>query len=589
MARKGLMEQDLKTLDVTKLNPLSPEVISRQATINIGTIGHVAHGKSTVVKAISGVQTVRFKNELERNITIKLGYANAKIYKCEDDACPRPMCYKAYGSSKEDSPLCDVPGFEKARMKLMRHVSFVDCPGHDILMATMLNGAAIMDGALLLIAGNESCPQPQTSEHLAAVEIMRLKHIIILQNKIDLIQESVALNQHDAIQKFIQGTIADGAPVIPISAQLKYNVDVVCEMIIKRIPIPSAPIPAHRTPPHSTALYHTPPHSIAGHHCGRRAGDPHQRAAQVQRGRGVRDDNQAHSHPLCPYPRTLHPTALHHAAPHSTSLHRTTPQGTIADGAPVIPISAQLKYNVDVVCEMIIKRIPIPDRDFVSPPNMIVIRSFDVNKPGAEVDDIKGGVAGGSILHGVLRVGQKIEVRPGIVAKDADGNIRCTPIFSRIISLFAEQNELQFAVPGGLIGVGTTIDPTLTRADRLVGQVLGEVGALPDVFVELEINFFLLRRLLGVRTKGTEKQGKVAKLTKGEVLMLNIGSMSTGARVVAVKNDLAKLHLTSPVCTKTGEKLALSRRVEKHWRLIGWGQIQAGVKLDVPPPVDLPK
>lgn len=76
--------------------------------------------------------------------------------------------------------------------------------GHDILMATMLNGAAIMDGALLLIASNESCPQPQTSEHLAAVEIMRLKHIIILQNKIDLIQESVAMNQHDAIQKFIQ-------------------------------------------------------------------------------------------------------------------------------------------------------------------------------------------------------------------------------------------------------------------------------------------------------------------------------------------------------------------------------------------------
>jgi translation initiation factor 2 subunit 3 len=79
---------------VTILHPLSPEVISRQATINIGTIGHVAHGKSTVVKAISGVQTVRFKNELERNITIKLGYANAKIYKCEDERCPRPMAYK---------------------------------------------------------------------------------------------------------------------------------------------------------------------------------------------------------------------------------------------------------------------------------------------------------------------------------------------------------------------------------------------------------------------------------------------------------------------------------------------------------------
>ncbi|CAI0389119.1 unnamed protein product, partial [Linum tenue] len=456
MSRKGLMEQDLSKLDVTTLHPLSPEVISRQATINIGTIGHVAHGKSTVVKAISGVQTVRFKNELERNITIKLGYANAKIYKCEDDRCPRPMCYKAYGSGKEDNPSCDVPGFENARMKLLRHVSFVDCPGHDILMATMLNGAAIMDGALLLIAANESCPQPQTSEHLAAVEIMRLKHIIILQNKVDLVQENVAINQHEAIQNFIQGTVAEGAPVVPISAQLK--------------------------------------------------------------------------------------------------------------------------YNIDVVCEYIVKKIPVPKRDFTLPPNMIVIRSFDVNKPGFEVDDIKGGVAGGSILTGVLKVNQYIEVRPGIVLKDENGNMKCTPIYTRIVSLFAEQNELQFAVPGGLIGVGTTMDPTLTRADRLVGQVLGDIGSLPDVFVELEV-----RRLIGVRTKGSEKQGKVSKLVKGEILMLNIGSMSTGARVLAVKNDLAKLQLTSPVCTSKGEKIALSRRVEKHWRLIGWGMIQAGATLEVPP------
>ena len=391
---------------------------------------------------------MRFKNELERNITIKLGYANAKIYKCEDDACPRPACYRAYGSSKEDAPLCEVPGFEDKRMKLVRHVSFVDCPGHDILMATMLNGA-----------GNETCPQPQTSEHLAAVEIMRLKHIIILQNKIDLVQESAAANQHEAILKFIQGTIADGAPVVPISAQLK--------------------------------------------------------------------------------------------------------------------------YNIDVVCEYIVKKIPVPVRNFTAPPNMIVIRSFDVNKPGSEVEDIQGGVAGGSILQGVLRLGQEIEVRPGIVAKDAQGRIKCTPIFSRIVSLFAEQNPLQYAVPGGLIGVGTTVDPTLTRADRLVGQVLGQVGALPSVFMELEVNFFLLRRLLGVRTSGEEKQGKVAKLAKAEVLMLNIGSMCTGARVVAVKNDLAKLQLTSPVCTSAGEKVALSRRVDKHWRLIGWGSLISGTPVDV--------
>ena len=90
-------------------------------------------------------------------------------------------------------------------------------------------------------------------------------------------------------------------------------------------------------------------------------------------------------------------------------------------------------------------------------------------------------------FQGVLKVNQFIEVRPGIVVKDESGNIKCTPIYSRIVSLYAEQNELQFAVPGGLIGVGTTMDPTLTRADRLVGQVLGEVGSLPDVFVELEV------------------------------------------------------------------------------------------------------
>jgi translation initiation factor 2 gamma subunit (eIF-2gamma) len=86
-----------------------------------------------------------------------------------------------------------------------RHVSFVDCPGHDILMATMLTGAAVMDAALLLIAGNESCPQPQTSEHLAAVEIMKLRNILILQNKVDLVRESEALQQQKDIAKFIEG------------------------------------------------------------------------------------------------------------------------------------------------------------------------------------------------------------------------------------------------------------------------------------------------------------------------------------------------------------------------------------------------
>lgn len=123
-------------------------------------------------------------------------------------------------------------------MRVVRHVSFVDCPGHDILMATMLNGAAVMDAAMLLIAGNEPCPQPQTSEHLAAVEIMQLQNIIILQNKIDLVKEEAAKAQHEQIKSFVSGTVAGNAPIIPISAQLKYNIDVVCKNIVNRIPIP---------------------------------------------------------------------------------------------------------------------------------------------------------------------------------------------------------------------------------------------------------------------------------------------------------------------------------------------------------------
>ncbi|KAG1822676.1 translation protein [Suillus subaureus] len=250
-------------------------------------------------------------------------------------------------------------------------------------------------------------------------------------------------------------------------------------------------------------------------------------------------------------------------------------KGTVAESSPIVPISAQLKYNIDAVNEYIVKRIPIPVRDFTSDLRLIVICSFDVNKPGAEVDELKGGVAGGSILTEVLRLGQEVEIRPGTVTKDTQGWNRCEPIFSKIVFLQAGNNHLQFAVPGGLIGVVIKIDPTLYRADRLVGQVLGAVGKLPKVYTsgpnensELEISLFLLRRLLGVRTED-KKQTKVSKLAKNELLLINIGSTSTGRRVLSVKGDLAKIQLTSPACTEVGEKVVLSRRIEKHWRLAG--------------------
>ncbi|KAL0233204.1 hypothetical protein GEMRC1_011949 [Eukaryota sp. GEM-RC1] len=433
------------------LNALSPEVIANQATINIGTIGHVAHGKSTVVKAISGVHTVRFKNEIERNITIKLGYANAKLFECPK--CTDICRYQSLGSAAPvDSRCahCSTP------MNLLRHVSFVDCPGHDILMATMLNGAAVMDAALLLVAANEPCPQPQTQEHLAAVQIMKLHHIIILQNKIDLVKETQAEEHYQEIIQFIKSTVADRSPIIPVSAQLK--------------------------------------------------------------------------------------------------------------------------YNIDVIVDFLVNFIPVPTRNLVDPARLIVIRSFDINKPGTNIDDLTGGVAGGSILQGILRIGDKIEIRPGLSVRDEEGRVSCKPIFSSVVSLFAEKNSLKYALPGGLIGVGTSMDPSLCRADRLVGGVLGIAGTLPDVYCEIQIHYYLLKRLLGVKATGDDGRSvKVSPLAGDEILMLNIGSTSAGGTVVAVEgNHHATIILQNPVCTEVGAKVALSRRIEKHWRLIGWADVIGG-------------
>jgi translation initiation factor 2 subunit 3 len=174
--------------------------------------------------------------------------------------------------------------------------------------------------------------------------------------------------------------------------------------------------------------------------------------------------------------------------------------GTTAGLAPIIPVSAQLKFNIDAVVEAISKITP-PSYDFTAEPRMVVIRSFDVNKPGATVDELKGGVAGGSILQGVFKVssrlcsdgrelteqvGQEVEIRPGLITRDANGNCTCRPLRSRIISLLAEQNQLQFAVPGGLIGVGTLVDPALCRADRLLGMVMSAVGKGPSIYTEIK-------------------------------------------------------------------------------------------------------
>ena len=127
--------------------------------------------------------------------------------------------------------------------------------------------------------------------------------------------------------------------------------------------------------------------------------------------------------------------------------------------APIIPISAQLKYNIDVVVDYLC-RIPIPAREFTVPPYMIVIRSFDVNHPGEDAETFKGGVAGGTILKGCLKVGDEIAIRPGKLTRSTStGKTSWTEIKSIIKTLQADSNQLMYAIPGGLIAVGTKVDP----------------------------------------------------------------------------------------------------------------------------------
>ncbi len=424
-----------------------------QPTINIGTLGHVANGKSSTIRALTGVQTSKFKVEMSRNITMKLGYANCKIYKC--NRCPRPECYKST-SSDVMTLVCSCG----ETMSLERHISFVDLPGHNSLMSQVLNGNSVMDGAVLLVAANESFPQPQTLEHIAITEISNLKNLIVLQNKVDLVKETDCCIQYEKIREFMKDT---------------------------------------KNPDSS-----------------------------------------------------------------------------------IIPMSAQLGYNIDVLCEYLVKKIPEPVRDLESTPRMIIVRSFDVNKPGDKVKELKGGVCGGSIVRGVFNVGDEIEIRPGISRRDENGKLKCMPIYSKIISLFSEENSLQSAIPGGLIGVGLQIDPVLTKGDYMVGHIMGRKGTLPGIFLEIEINFFLMKKVVGLELDEKEnKDNKTKKLIDGEVLMININSMSTGGKVVGIKNDLAKISLTNPICADVGDKVALSRRINKQFRLIGYGKIKSGIEAEI--------
>ena len=385
---------------------------------------NVAHGKTTIVSAITGKLTLTHSEELKRGITIRLGYADASIYYCSkcNKYCTTPKC-----------PYC----FSDTELK--RTISFVDAPGHETLMATVLTGAALMDGAILVIAANEKCPQPQTIEHLTALEAVGIKNIIIVQNKIDLVSKERAIKNYKEIKDFVKGTKLEDSPIIPVSAQHRINIDVLLEAIQKFIPTPE------RNP------------------------------------------------------------------------------------------------NLD--------------------PLMLVARSFDINKPGTDPSKLVGGVLGGSIIQGKLKIGDEIEIRPGALIKN-----RYTSLTTEVVGLQKAKINLEEATPGGLLGLMTKLDPYLTKSDALVGNLVGLPDKLPPVNDELELEVKMLERVLV-----SKESSKPIK--EGESLLINIGTARTLGVVTKIEKGRIKIKLRIPVCAKKEEKVVISRQVAGRWRLVGYGTI----------------
>mgnify|MGYP001562457621 FL=1 len=405
--------------DTELVQVLKPEV-------NIGTVGHVDHGKTSLVYALTGKWTSEHSEELKRGITIRLGYADAVFYSCG-------KC-KTYTTSKK-CPSC----FSDTAPK--RSVSFVDAPGHETLMATVLSGAALMDGALLLIAANERCPQPQTAEHLKALDIVGIKKIVIVQNKIDLVTKEQAMKNYQEIKNFVKGTVAENAPVIPISA-------------INNV-------------------------------------------------------------------------------------------------------------NVDALIDAIESVITTPERKVNAEPRMYIARSFDVNRPGTANKNLKGGIIGGSVVQGELKVNDDIEIRPGVKIGNA-----WKPLITKAVEVIQTGNKIPKASPGGLTAIQTDLDPSLTKSDSLAGNIAGLKGTLPPVEEEIKFKATLFDNVIGI-----EGLQKVDNLKPGDVLMLTVAIAKTVGVVMSSSKGVSIVNLKLPVCAEKDGRISISKQISGRWHLVGYGTI----------------
>jgi translation initiation factor 2 subunit 3 len=398
------------------------ESIANLPTINVGIVGHIDHGKTTLLSKLSGKWTDTHSEELKRGITIKLGYSDS-IIKIDADG--------KYTSKK------DVEG------KPVRYLTFVDAPGHEMLMATMLSGAAIMDATILVVAANEGI-KPQTKEHLAALQAKKIKHVIIVQNKIDLVTKEQAFESYKKIKEFVKGTIAENAPIIPVSAQQEINLDKVLEELCK---------------------------------------------------------------------------------------------------------------------------IQVPERNTKDKPLFLIARSFDINRPGTTLKELHGGVLGGALKQGTLKIGDEIEIKPGYTYKKQNQFYYQT-VKTKIVSMHKGDHAITEAVPGGSLAIETELDTSLTKADALSGCIASTAGNLAEISSTINVKYTLFPEVFG-----TENHDKVGNLIASEPLMLSVNTSTTVGMVKKIKGNEVELNLKIPIVPIKGETIGIARNINSHWRLIGFGDI----------------
>jgi translation initiation factor 2 subunit 3 len=335
-------------------------------------------------------------------------------------------------------------------MKLATHVSFVDAPGHNMLMEVMLNGTCAMDYTMLVESvANPIIPAPQTVEHLLATEMMGTPNAVICMNKLDLVDKSVAITNISKLKKFLKHTSAMSSPLIPISATFDINIDTLCE---------------------------------------------------------------------------------------------------------------------------IIANLPIPKRDIGGNLKMIVIRSFNINMPGTDISSIKGGVIGGSIINGMLKIGDTVTIYPGYKYKKKvmhNNSIwSYKPSECKVQSIYSDKTSLDEAIPGGLIGVQLDIDPSLTADDNMVGQIVIKSDSLKgSVYEAIAVNIDLIDEL---------RRGE--HINVDDHLVVNINANNIDGKVTNVESTLYKIELCKPVYIESDDRITISKKKKDNVYIIGIGKFVKGIE-----------